>query len=93
MINCWLFLGQLFLKQKKKKYRCLFVFLRYTEEETTAAGKPAATGPAAPSSTQRELSDGADETLRDITLGLLCAFKGSTLLQRVTFNIEKIRTY
>lgn len=64
-------------------------FLRYTEEETTAAGKPAATGPAALSSAQRELSDGTDETLRDITLVLLCAFKGSTSFQRVTFIIEK----
>lgn len=71
------------------KYGCFCFFLRYTEEETTAAGKPAATGPAALSSAQRELSDGTDETLRDITLVLLCAFKGSTSFQRVTFIIEK----
>lgn len=66
-----------------------FFSLRDTEEETAAASKPAAPGPAAPSSTQAGLSDGTVETLRDVTLVLLCAFKGSASLQRVTFNIEK----
>lgn len=74
--------------QKTTIVVCIF-FLRYTEEETTAAGKPAAPGPAALPSAQRELPDGTDEKLRDITSLLLCAFKGSTSLQRFTFNIPQ----
>lgn len=37
---------------------------RYTEKEKTAERTPAVTGPAAPPSAQRGLSNGTDETLR-----------------------------
>lgn len=81
-IHCWLLLARLF---SESSVVCFVFSLRYTEEEATAARKPAATGPAALPSAQAELSDGTDETLRDVTLVLLCAFKRSTSLQRVTF--------
>lgn len=73
----------------------LLFFLRYTEEETAAAGEPAGAGPTTLSPTQRELPDGTDETLRDIASLLSCAFKGSTSLQRVTFTTycKSHRTY
>lgn len=56
---------------------CLFFFFfltemsmscRYTEKKEAAAGKHAVTGPAPPTSAQRELSNGADETLRHFSL-------------------------